>query len=108
MFGNWLHGVFKKDKVQIQVGVCALLWTIWNTRDDFVFNITKNPSFMKVIPRATHWIRMWSFLQPEEPRPAMDFGCSQLEMVYGIYSTNSAPDGGLLVHLLHPDQHRLM
>jgi hypothetical protein len=26
LFGNWLVGVSKKDKVQIRVGACALLW----------------------------------------------------------------------------------
>jgi hypothetical protein len=36
---------------------------------------------MQVIPLATHWIHMWSFLQPEEDRPAMDFGCNRLHMV---------------------------
>jgi hypothetical protein len=27
-FENWLHGVSKKDKVQVRVGSCALLWAI--------------------------------------------------------------------------------
>jgi hypothetical protein len=36
---------------------------------------------------ATHWIYMWSFLQPEEDRPAMDFGCNRLHMVaWYLYS----------------------
>jgi hypothetical protein len=28
----------KKDKGQIRVGVCVLLWAMWNVRDDFTFN----------------------------------------------------------------------
>jgi cellulose synthase/poly-beta-1,6-N-acetylglucosamine synthase-like glycosyltransferase len=28
LFGNWLAGVEKKDKVQIRVGICGLLWAI--------------------------------------------------------------------------------
>jgi hypothetical protein len=29
-------GVDKANKVQIQVGVCALLWAMWNVKNDFV------------------------------------------------------------------------
>jgi hypothetical protein len=36
LFGNWLNGVAKKDKGHIKVGVCALLWTIWIVRNDFI------------------------------------------------------------------------
>ena len=81
LFGNWLRGINKKDKVQIRVGVCALLWAIWNVRNDFVFNKPRASSFLQVIPLATHWIHTWSYLQPAERQQAMDFGCSRLETV---------------------------
>jgi hypothetical protein len=54
LFGNWLAGVVKKDKVQIRVGLCALLWAILNVRNDYIFNKRKTTSFMQVIPLATH------------------------------------------------------
>jgi hypothetical protein len=38
LFGNWLKGIPKKELVQVRVGVCAVIWAIWNTRNDFVFN----------------------------------------------------------------------
>jgi hypothetical protein len=38
-------------------------------------------SFMQVIPLGTHWIHMWSFLQPDEEHKAMDFGCNHLHTV---------------------------
>jgi hypothetical protein len=72
-------GVNKKDKVQIRVGASALLWAIWNTRNDFVFNKSKSSAFLQVIHRATHWIHTWSYLQPEELQQDMDSGCSCLE-----------------------------
>ena len=81
LFGNWLRGVDKNEKVQIRVGVCALLWAIWNIRNDYIFNNAKSFSFMQVIPLATHWIRMWSVLQSTEKRGALDIGCNQLELV---------------------------
>jgi hypothetical protein len=80
LFGNWLKGIPKKDLIQVRVGVCAIIWAIWNTRNDFIFNKPKKHSFMQVIPLATHWIRMWSYLQQEEQREAMDSGCNRLEM----------------------------
>jgi hypothetical protein len=30
MFGNWLNGEKKKSKAQIGMGICALMWAIWN------------------------------------------------------------------------------
>jgi hypothetical protein len=41
-FKNWLLGVTKKDKVQIRVSVCALLWTLWNIQNDYILNNTKS------------------------------------------------------------------
>ena len=81
LFGNWLRGVDKKEKVQIRVGVCAMLWAIWNTRNDVIFNSANISSFMQVIPKAIHWIRTWSYLQPTDKRAVLDSGCSQLLLV---------------------------
>jgi hypothetical protein len=58
LFGNWLNGVAKKDEGQFRVGVCALLWAIWNVRGDFIFNKKSFPSFLEVILFAMHWIHM--------------------------------------------------
>ena len=81
LFGNWLRGVAKKLKAQIRVGVCALLWAIWNVRNDYIFNRAQYLSFLQVVPLATHWIRMWSYLQPTEKRVVLATGCNRLESV---------------------------
>ena len=36
LFGSWLHGIHKKELKQIRVGACAVLWAMWNVRNDFV------------------------------------------------------------------------
>jgi hypothetical protein len=41
LFENWLKGISKKDLIQIRVGVCAMIWALWNTRNNFVFNKPK-------------------------------------------------------------------
>ena len=87
LFGNWLNGVGKRGKTQIRVGVCALLWAIWHVWNDYVFNKAKNTSFMQVIPLATHWIRTWSYLQSQDRRQDMDFGCNRLETVMQEFFT---------------------
>jgi hypothetical protein len=38
LFGNCLAEAAKQDKVQIRVGVCALLCDIRNTRNDNIYN----------------------------------------------------------------------
>jgi hypothetical protein len=41
LFGNWLKGIPKKDLIQVRVSVCAVIWALWNTRNDFMFNKPK-------------------------------------------------------------------
>jgi hypothetical protein len=81
LFGNWLKDIPKKDLIQIRVGVCAVIWTMWNTRNNFIFNKPKTNSFLQVIPMVTHWIRTWSYLQQEEQWGEMDSEYNRLEMV---------------------------
>jgi hypothetical protein len=45
MLGNWLAGIPKKELVQVRVGVCAILWAMWNVQNDFIFNKPKKPNF---------------------------------------------------------------
>jgi hypothetical protein len=56
LFGTWLNGVPKTEKVHIRVGTCAILWAIWHVRNDFIFNKSRFSSFLQVIPLAIHWI----------------------------------------------------
>jgi hypothetical protein len=85
LFGNWLKSILKKELTQIRVGVCAVIWTMWNTRNDFIFNKPKTHLFLQVIPMIVQWIYTWSYLQQEEQRGAIVW--SQL---LGIYSTGVA------------------
>ena len=66
LFGTWLDGVDSDIARHIRVGVCALLWAVWNCRNDLVFNRTSNIHFLQVIFRATTLIHMWSLLTPTE------------------------------------------
>jgi hypothetical protein len=76
---SWLR--LKADPAIVGGGRKKLLWAMWNVQNDFIFNKSKKPSFLQVIHMATHWIRMWFFLQPVEERHAMDSGSNCLETV---------------------------
>jgi hypothetical protein len=81
MFGNWLAGIPKKELMQVRVGVCAIIWAMWNVRNDFILANQRNHPFCRLFP----WLRIGSvcgpFLQPVEERHAIDSGCNRLEMV---------------------------
>jgi hypothetical protein len=81
LFWNWLSSLNKKDLKLIRIGICAIVWALWNARNDHVFNKPKAPSFLQVIPMATHWICTWSYLQPLEQRDDMDSGYNHLETI---------------------------
>ena len=87
LFGNWLNGVPKKTKAHIRIGVCAILWAIWNCRNDVVFNKSVNTNFLQVLHRVAYWINMWSFLLPVDQRGSMDTGCTRpMAVVRPIYN----------------------
>lgn len=38
LFGTWRNRVDANIAKHIRIGICALLWAIWNTRNDLIFN----------------------------------------------------------------------
>jgi len=87
MFGNWLNGIDKKTKARICIGVCAIVWAIWNCQNDVVFNRVATPNFLQVIHRASSSIHMWLFLLPADQRGRFDTGCNRMmAVVRAIYN----------------------
>ena len=78
MFGLWLNGIDSKTKARIRIGVSALLWSIWNCRNDIVFNKSNGAHYLQVINRAIYWINSWSLLLPVDQRALMDTGCTRM------------------------------
>ena len=54
MFGNWLNEVDKKTKDRIRIGVSAICWSLWNCRNNLIFNKSKTFHAMQVINMAAH------------------------------------------------------
>jgi hypothetical protein len=87
MFRNWLNGIDKSAKARIRIGVCALVWAMWNCQNDIIFNNAKCSPFLQVINRTTHWISTWALLLPEDQREFMDTGCTRLmAVIQAIFS----------------------
>jgi hypothetical protein len=38
---NWLKDIPKKDLIRIRVCVCAVIWAIWNNRNDYILTNQK-------------------------------------------------------------------
>jgi hypothetical protein len=73
------YEVDKKINARIRVGVCALVWEIWNYRNDVVFNGGAKPKYLQVI-------HMWSYLLPVEQRGPMDTDCNRMmAVVWAIF-----------------------
>jgi hypothetical protein len=66
LFGNCLNGIAITTKAQIRVVVCAIIWEIWNCRNNVVFNNANCAQLLQAIHKATHQINLWSFLLPED------------------------------------------
>jgi hypothetical protein len=60
VFGGWVQGMNDKDRKLLLARVGAMLWSIWLSQNDIVFNMTSISSYMQVIFRGTYWTRTWS------------------------------------------------
>lgn len=80
LFGSWLTNFPPKLRKQILVGVAAICWALWLSRNDVVFLRSKPNSFLQVLFRGTYWIKSWSILSKEEERSSLKKGCQKLEI----------------------------
>jgi hypothetical protein len=66
----------------IIIGVSVLCWAIWISRNDLVFNKVHMLTYMQVLFRGTHWLRLWAQLQKsEEAADLLRKACRHLESV---------------------------
>jgi hypothetical protein len=58
MFGTWLQGIRWKGRNLILIGVSAVCWAMWLSRNDIVFDKMNPQPCLRILFRATHWIRL--------------------------------------------------
>ena len=49
LFGSWLQGFTWDSKKIIFTGLCALLWSIWLSRNDVVFHNTQQQTVLQIL-----------------------------------------------------------
>jgi hypothetical protein len=76
-FGNLLNGIDKKINDRIHVGVCALVWTIWNCWNEVVFNRCANPNFSTGNSQGDFIDTSVVISIPMEQRGPLDIGCNR-------------------------------
>jgi hypothetical protein len=59
LYGNWVNGIDTKTKAKIHIGVSALVWSIWNCRNNIILNRKDSTNFLHM---TIHWIQLWYFL----------------------------------------------
>lgn len=59
---NWIMNFTGKMRNVVAVGVAAILWAIWRTRNKACFENIFPYDPTSVIVQATHWLEFWSGL----------------------------------------------
>ena len=81
MLWNWLTGISMKERRLIFVGAAALIWAIWCTRNDLIFEKKIFTLFMRAVFRGAYWLQFWSLLQREDTRKTICLASKALEVV---------------------------
>ena len=68
LFGSWLQDFMWEKKKVLFTCLCALLWSIWLSRNDVFFHNTQKQTVLQILIRATYLTRSWAILQKEEDR----------------------------------------
>jgi hypothetical protein len=95
MFGNWVINMKRSLRNLFLVGIGAMLWAIWLSRNDIIFNKSPGLSYMQVIFRGTHWTRVWSAFQKENERRVLQNACRLLETLQWKFLPSM--DGSLVI-----------
>jgi hypothetical protein len=80
IFGAYIRGFHYKQRDCALLGVVAVCWAIWLSRNDVVFQRSIPNLWLQVIFRGAFWIRSWSILTKEEKKSSLLLGSRSLEM----------------------------
>jgi hypothetical protein len=80
-FCPWLRSFSKKQSSLVVIGVAALCWAIWISRNDLVFKKSQFVSILRVIFKGVFWIRSWAILSNDDERNSLKVGGCLLESV---------------------------
>jgi hypothetical protein len=96
LFGHWLDGIDKKDKVQIQVGILLLFWSIWNVGNDFAFKKARASSSWRLFLWAH--IKSYVAISPNNATCGYEFFFATIGMIAYIKTNGCVYAFGILRH----------
>ena len=81
LFSQWLRPNGPKTNTLLLVAAAALIWAIWLTRNEVIFEKARPRTFLQVLFRGTHWLRQWASLQrQDEHKDMLVQTCRHLEV----------------------------
>jgi hypothetical protein len=93
--GYWVQNMNAKTKRILFVGIDIIFWSIWLSQNDIVFNKKLILFYMKVLFRATYWIRTCASFQKKEGQMCLRTVCRLMETLtmeifvkHGWWSSN--------------------
>jgi hypothetical protein len=79
MFGGWVYEMNPKERQIFLVRIGVMLWAIWLSHNDDVFNKVSISSSMQVIFRGTYWTRTWANFQKAQMKKTSQSACRVIE-----------------------------
>jgi hypothetical protein len=79
MFGAWVCDMNSRDRKIFLLGIGAMLWAIWLSCNDVVFDKIPISSSTQVLFKGTQWTRTWSEFQKEEKKKTLLVACHLIE-----------------------------
>ncbi|WVZ77096.1 hypothetical protein U9M48_024997, partial [Paspalum notatum var. saurae] len=76
-YAKFLWRCGQKHSTLLLLGATGLCWALWLSRNDIVFAKTPPKSFLQVLFRGTHWLRVWAKLQQNEDKTQVVIQCCQ-------------------------------
>ena len=59
-----------------------MCWAIWLSRNDVVFDKSPTKTYLQLLYRGTHWLRLWVQLQRrDEDKEAVQKACKTIEVL---------------------------
>jgi hypothetical protein len=81
MSGAWGYVMNSSSGQIFLVGIGAMLWAIWLSRNDMAFNKVVVSSSMQVIFRGTNWTITWVNFQKESKRKRLRTRCRLIKII---------------------------
>jgi hypothetical protein len=80
LFNGWASTGGLKNRKLWLTGAATLIWAMWTSRNDLVFNNVPTKTYLQVLFQGAYWLRIWTQLQRrDEEAQVLLQACGLLE-----------------------------